>query len=270
MNDVVVVTGAADGIGRAVATRLAGAGCTVIAVDLDGPRLTELCESTPNTVAVTGDVADGHTMRQARRAGELAGRLSGWVNNAAIVRMAALHEVDDDEIDRIMAVNLRAVVVGTRCALHAFLDAGTPGSIVNVSSIHAHGGFPGYALYDTCKGGVEALTRYVCVEYGHLGIRCNAVAPGAVATPSSERLRAAAGDPDQALAATREMAPMRRISSPDEIAHAVGFLLDSGSVAVNGHILAVDNGMAARGSTLPSDSNIDFRRTVRGDHRRSS
>jgi NAD(P)-dependent dehydrogenase (short-subunit alcohol dehydrogenase family) len=127
-----------------------------------------------------------------------------------------------------------------------------------VSSIHARAAFPGYALYDTCKGAVESLTRYVCVEYGHLGIRCNAVAPGAVLTPAAVRLSEATDDPDAAFAATRDLSPMHRISDPKEIADVVAFLLSPEAIAINGHVLAVDNGMAARAYGFAPAPGIKF------------
>ena len=138
----------------------------------------------------------------------------------------------------------RAVVYGVREALRSFLMRSVPGSIVNVSSIHGHAAFPGSGPYDAAKGGVEALTRYVCVEYGHLGIRCNAVAPGAVNTnvgrTPSKSDESGIWPPSEALA------PMQRASEPSEVAQAVLYLLSNSAIGVNGHVLAVDNGMAAR------------------------
>lgn len=252
----VVVTGGATGIGREIVEVLADEGRPVVAVDLDAGALDRLTGEVPGVAAVAGDVRDERVLR---RAADAAGDgLAAWVNNAAAVRLGALHEVDTAEIELMVGTNLVAPILGTRIALRAFLASGTAGSIVNISSIHARASFPGYALYDTGKGGLESLTRYVCVEYGHLGIRCNAVAPGAVLTPAARRLADASGDPDEAIAQSRRLAPMRRMSEPREIADAVAFLLSDKARAVNGHVLAVDNGMAARSNTFDPDPGIVF------------
>lgn len=258
--EVVVVTGAAGGIGREIARCLAASGWQVIAVDRNAEGLTTLHAEFSAVTAVCGELADLYTVREARAAAERVGRLSAWVNNAAIIRLGALHTLPAADMDELLAVNLRAVIGGTQQAVQSFLQHGVTGSIVNLSSIHARSAFPGYAVYDTCKGGVEALTRYVCVEYGHLGIRCNAVAPGAVLTPAAIRLSEQTDDPDAAFEATHELSPMRRTSSPAEIADVVEFLLGPSATAINGHVLAVDNGMSARSNTFAPDPAIVFPR----------
>ncbi len=257
-SQVAVVTGAAQGIGRAITQALADRGFCVLAVDRDAERLADLSRDIPGAEPFIIDLTDPGAAAACRQAGEQKGQVTAWVNNAAIMKLGALHEVQPQEIDEMLSVNLRAVVSGTQEAVRSFLQSGTAGSIVNISSIHAKAAFPGYALYDTCKGGVESLTRYVCVEYGHLGIRCNAVAPGAVLTPASIRLSEQASDPEAEFAATRQLSPMGRISEPAEIAAMVAFLLSPAAVAVNGHVLAADNGMAARAASFPPPTGIIF------------
>jgi NAD(P)-dependent dehydrogenase (short-subunit alcohol dehydrogenase family) len=254
----VVVTGGGSGIGREIARVLAAEAWSVVAVDVDAEALGRLAADVPGVDTLHGDVRDGDLLQRAAAVASTGRTLAAWVNNAAVVRLGALHEVDADEIDLVVGTNLVGAVLGTRTALRTFLATATAGSVVNISSIHARASFPGYALYDTCKGALESLTRYVCVEYGHLGIRCNAVAPGAVLTPVAERLAHASGDPQRALAETRRLAPMRRMSTPDEIAHVVAFLLSDKATAINGHVLAVDNGMAARSNTFPPDPAVAF------------
>jgi NAD(P)-dependent dehydrogenase (short-subunit alcohol dehydrogenase family) len=159
------------------------------------------------------------------------------------------------EIDLAISVNLRGVVEGTQTALKSFLSTGVIGTIVNVSSIHARGAFPGNSIYDACKGAIEALTRNVCIEYGHLGIRCNAVAPGAVMTNmgATRRRQGVTGAPPLAA-----LSPMNRVSEPDEIAEIIAFLLSPASRSVNGHVLAADNGMSARVFPFPPAANVGF------------
>ena len=252
----VVITGAANGIGKSIARRLAKTGWAVVGVDRDAAALQEAVEAVAG-VAVVGDVRDTEVLVEAREAAEDAGSLRAWVNNAGIVRLGPLHLMAAEVIDETIDIDLRAVVFGTREALSSFLANGVSGSIVNVSSIHAHGGFPGYGPYDAAKGGVEALTRYVCVEYGHLGIRCNAVAPGAVNTNIAARIPDAPPSPMSSIEG-RDLSPMRRVSEPEEIAEAVAFLVEGPSMAINGHALAVDNGMSAWNGSFPPDDAVAF------------
>ncbi len=252
----VVVTGAANGIGRSILVRLAKTGWVVVGVDREESALEDAVQAVSG-VAVVGDIRDNQVLVEARRAAEGAGELRAWVNNAGILRIAPLHIMAPEVIDETLDIDLRAVIFGTREALSSFLGNGVSGAIVNVSSIHAQGSFPGNGAYDTAKGGVEALTRYVCVEYGHLGIRCNAVAPGAVNT-NIAAAPPGAPPPSSPSVQGRDLSPMRRVSEPDEIAEVVAFLVEGPSKAINGHVLAVDNGMSAWNCPFPPDNTVAF------------
>lgn len=256
----VVVTGAANGIGKSTAARLAATGWAVVGVDRDVAALEDTIGALGG-VAVGGDIRDNQVLAKARQAAETAGQLRAWVNNAGVVRLGPLHVMAPEVINETLDIDLRAVVFGTREALASFLANGVRGAIVNVSSVHARGAFPGYGPYDTAKGGVEALTRYVCVEYGHLGIRCNAVAPGAVNTsivpspPPSGTAPPVAGGVQAS-----DLSPMHRVSEPEEMAEVVAFLIEGPSHAINGHVLAVDNGMSAWNCAFPPDDTVVFGR----------
>lgn len=247
---VAVITGAGRGIGRATTVLAARRGFGVVALDQDLDALNEIADLSETVIPIQGDVRDPDSSVRARRAAEESGSLLAWVNNAGVASIAPLHETSTADIDRTLAINVNGMVYGCREAVCSFVKHGVAGSIVNLSSIHAQLSFPGYAVYDASKGAVESLTRSVCVEYGHLGIRCNAVAPGAVDTaivglgdgPPSEQLRRQ----------TMALAPMNRISSPEEIARLVVFLLSDEAPAINGHVLAADNGISARGHGWPS------------------
>ena len=242
----VIVTGAAGGIGAATCELLTRRGHQIIALDYDSAGLDRLAERVDGVHPLVGDVTDEAAIRAARDAGESLGQLTGWVNNAAVLAPRPLHEADLAFIERQLAINLVAVLLGAREAISSFLDNGVAGAIVNVTSIHAQHPFPGLPLYATAKGGIEALTRQLCVEYGAQGIRCNAVAPGAVATP----MTIGTGDPTAALHAAAGLSPMARVSDPSEIAAAIDYLLSPAAAGVNGHVLAVDNGMSAQGRSL--------------------
>ena len=256
MPRVAVVTGASMGIGRAISKTLAASGWAVVGIADNKPVLHEAMAEIGAT-PVAGDVRDIEVLVAARRAAEERGQLRAWVNNAAVVRLSPLHVMRPEVIDELLDVNLRAVVLGTREALRSFLANGVAGAIVNISSIHGQRGFPGYGAYDTAKGGLEALTRYVCTEYGHLGIRCNAVAPGAVRTaivpPATDEYT-----PASFAVEAEDLSPMHRVSEPNEIADAVALLLDERSASINGHVLAIDNGMSAWAFGFPPDDLVAF------------
>lgn len=256
---VAVVTGAANGIGRGIVAHLLDRDWSVVGMDIDAERLTGL--ASPWFVPHVGDVTDRDALRRAAEVAREHGDLLGWVNNAGITTVGRLDNVAEEVVDRTIAVDLRAVFDGCRVAVQAFLDTGLPGAIVNVSSIHARAAFPGSAAYDMAKGGVESLTRAVCVEYAHLGIRCNAVAPGGVATEAQMRALDGAADPEAVVALWRDLSPSRRVFEPSDIAPVVEFLLSDGARAVNGHVVAVDGGMAARAYPFPPDLGIEFGRS---------
>ena len=249
---VVVVTGGANGIGRALCLRLVGAGRRVVVVDRDEPALAQLTIDCPhNLLAVPGDLAHPATPQRVRSEAETIGTLIAWVNNAAILADAPLHELDVARIDQMLAINLRATILGAQEAIRSFRKSGVAGAIVNITSIHASHPFPGHPVYAAGKGAVEALTRQICVEYGADGIRCNAVAPGAVSTAMTLGLASSEEERSALLAGARALSPMARVSTPNDVADAVLFLLSDRAKSINGHVLAVDNGMAAHGRVPP-------------------
>jgi len=248
MSRSVVVTGGANGIGRATSRLLGQSGWAVLAVDRDEAALDRL--TTGPDSRITGlavDLTQPGAMASIVAAAEELGPLSGWVNNAGILADHPLHDLDDEVIDRVLAVNLRSTILGTRAAIRAFRAHGRSGAVVNVSSIHGQHPFPGHPIYAASKGAIEALTRQICVEYARDGIRCNAVAPGAVATRMTIHEGADADDTARQAAAAADLSPAGRVSEPEEIADAIEFLLSERSRSINGHVLAVDNGMSAHG-----------------------
>lgn len=229
---VAVVTGAAANIGAAISTALRAAGWRVVGVDVT-PWTPATGES-----AVIGDVTEPRTLAAAVDAARTAGRLQGWVNNAAVVQLRPFEEADDDHVRTMLDVDLRGYLLGARAAVREFLAGGGGGAIVNVSSVHARMGFAQHALYDTCKAGVEGLTRSLAAEFGPRGIRSNAVAPGAVLTDREVAARAAGPLAEEPI-------PLRLFSTPAEIAAVVTFLLDPVSAAVNGATIAADKGLSS-------------------------
>jgi NAD(P)-dependent dehydrogenase (short-subunit alcohol dehydrogenase family) len=251
----VVVTGAASGIGRAIAERLSGDGWAVVALDRDAGGLAELarlqgCET------VVGDVSDPASHLRAAELASQAAPLAGWVNSAGIDRQQRADELSLEALRAVLDVNLVGTALGCAEAVRGFLAARTAGSIVNISSLQAVAGFPSAFAYEASKGGIDALTRQLAVEYGPLGIRANAVQPGTVDTPMTKAFLEASADQAQALALEESLHPLGRIALPGEVASVVAFLLGPDASFVSGVCLPVDGGAHARCFAYPPDPRL--------------
>jgi 3-oxoacyl-[acyl-carrier protein] reductase len=248
---VAVVTGAAHGIGRATARRLAGEGARVGLLDVDAGAAAqaarELAAAGARALAVRCDVADEAQVADAvARVGAELGPPSLLVNNAAFLDdQRPLLETTPEAWDRSFAVTLRGAYLVTRAVLPSMLDRGA-GAIVNVASVGAVVAFESYAAYCSAKAGLVHLTRSVATDYGRRGIRANAVLPGAIDTREIRRDAPTGEAMEERLHNLAEMSVLGRIGEPDEVADAIAFLLGDRSAFITGSTLLVDGGWSLR------------------------
>jgi NAD(P)-dependent dehydrogenase (short-subunit alcohol dehydrogenase family) len=241
-----VVTGAAMGIGLAVARRLSADGYHVVCVDWNAEALERALSGLGGEAsAVAGDIGDWSTHERAADAADAAGPLRAWVNNAGIDWSSGAHEADAEHIDRGLRVLLNGPMYGTAVAVRRML-AGGGGAIVNVASIQGVAAFPRYYVYGAAKAGVVQIARNVCIDYAQQGIRCNTVLPGTIATPMTDSLLPADITRDEALGIEGKLAPMGRVGQAGEIAASIAFLVSDEASYINGTSLIVDGGAMAR------------------------
>ncbi len=247
-----VVTGAAKGIGQAIAARLLDDGVHVVAVDVDESALDAARrELGGHFEPLVGDVGDWDTHERAADAAQAAGELRYWVNNAGIDWVGAAHEIDAEHIERGLRVLQLGTMFGACIAVRRMLHARV-GSIVNVSSIQGIVAFPRYFVYDAAKASILMVTKSIAVDYGALGIRCNALLPGVIETPMTYATLPPELDRDEALRREGELAPMLRVGQPEEMAEVVAFLLSDRASYVNGAEIVADGGAAARCFAYPA------------------
>jgi glucose 1-dehydrogenase len=248
----VLVTGGSSGIGQAIAVRFAEYGANVAINYLRQPQEAEDTEHQVNAcvrrvkqegvrdVLVQGDVAQEDDVARLveQTAGELGG-LDVLVNNAGIQVSRPSHKLSAADFDKVLAVNLRGAFLCAREAIRRFLDADTPGVVINVSSVHQRIPKPGYLGYSVSKGGMQNLTTTLALEYADRGIRVNGIGPGATITPIN---RAWVDDPDK-KAQVEQHIPLPRAGTADEMAGVTCFLASDDAAYITGQTLFVDGGL---------------------------
>jgi NAD(P)-dependent dehydrogenase (short-subunit alcohol dehydrogenase family) len=249
-----IVTGAASGIGRATAVRLAADGFDVVVADIRRDPITG-GEPTDELIGAAGgraiyveaDVADeAACMRLVEAAVSRTGTLDVIVNNAVLAgsHSKSLLETEPGDWDAMMAVNLRGPYLLCRAAVRQMLQqplvGDARGRIINITSQHGMVGPPGHFAYAVGKGGLAQMTRQIAVDYGRQGIICNAVAPGKIVTGTAGDLSASA----EGLAYVQSRTPFARLGRAEDVASAVSFLATEASY-VSGINLLVDGGWMA-------------------------
>jgi NAD(P)-dependent dehydrogenase (short-subunit alcohol dehydrogenase family) len=237
------VTGAAGGIGRASAVLLAEAGATVHCADrdLDGLRGTgKLIEERGGTARThVLDVTDRARLGQAVRS---CGRLDVMAAIAGIMHSSPVLETLDEDLDRVMSVNFKGVLHACQEAARLMLAHGTRGSIVTMASGAVDTGGPGLLCYGAAKAAVVQLTKTLATEVGRHGIRVNAVAPGWIRTPMTDRHDGEAQAHTESVMA--RMSPLGRVGEPEDVAHTVLYLASDASAFTTGQILRPNGGVA--------------------------
>ena len=241
---VVLVTGAARGIGAATARRFGSEGARVAVLDLDEDAAAATATSLggPGSIGVGCDVADGGAVDQAvRRVVAELGGLHVLVNNAGVTRDNLLFKMTESEWDTVINVHLRGAFLMSKAAQQVFV-AQRYGKIVNLSSVSALGN-RGQANYSAAKMGIQGLTRTLAIELGPYGVNVNAVAPGFIVTDmTDETARRVGSTPEEFRRGIAEVTPMRRVGHPDDIAAAIAFLASDEASFITGQTLYVDGG----------------------------
>lgn len=240
---VAVVTGAGQGIGRAVAEAFAAGGAKVVVSDLRADAAeavaADLRAGGTESVARAADVADPDDVEALAVAAEQEfGPIGVWVNNAGLSLPAMLHKMPVENFDRVLHVHARGTFLGLREAARRMISSGTEGAILNVTSSAGLQGTIGQVNYSAAKGAIVAMTKSGAKELSRHGIRVNAVAPVA-ATPMTEKLRT----DDKLSSKFLGSVPLGRFGTVDEVAGAFRYLASPGASYITGQVLCIDGGL---------------------------
>jgi len=239
--NVAIVTGAAQGIGKATALKFAREGATVVVCDLDADAVTAAVEE----CRAAGGEAEGFQLDVTSRDSldemvvavkQKYGRIDTLVNNAGITRDARLQKMTAQQFEEVIDVNLRAVFNASQAVVDTMIEGGG-GAILNASSVVGIYGNYGQTNYAATKFGVIGFTKTWSRELGPKGIRVNAVAPGFVETAILSTV------PDEVLQKMRDQVPLRRLGKPEEIADIYAFLASNEASYINGAVIEVSGGL---------------------------
>ena len=247
---VAIVTGAASGIGKASAIRLAEEGATVICADLNGSgaeaTALKIIADGGRAMAVEIVISDSAQCDAAvSKAVDSYGSIDILVNNAGVNLPSVFHETTNEAIDRTLSVNVKGAMYLTRAALPHMLK-NSRGSIVNMSSVNGLVSEPYLSVYSASKGAIVMFTRGIALDYAKSGIRCNAICPGWVDTPINHAHAKMLGGLDHVYKTIDSFQPIGRPGTSREIANLVLFLASDEASFMTGSIVSADGGMTAQ------------------------
>src|SRR5919204_393113 len=249
---VALVTGAASGIGKAIAIEMARQGASVVVnyhsdKDPGQPVVDEITAAGGKAITIQADVSRSDDInRMVQQAVEKLGKIDVLVNNAGIEHRAPFLEKTEQEWDLTLAVDLKGPFLCSQAAARDMVRRGAPGTIINISSVHEELAFPGYVAYCAAKGGLRMLCRDLALELAPHKINVVNVAPGAIATPiNEETLR----DPEK-LAALKKEIPLGRVGQPEEVAKLVAYLASDEASYITGTTVVIDGGLMRQTGSL--------------------
>jgi glucose 1-dehydrogenase len=240
-----LVTGSNQGIGQAIAIRLAEEGADVVIDYVTHPETADetvqgVLKLGRKAVAIRGDLSNvADTQQMVRESAEALGGLDILVNNAGVEKNASFWEVTEADYDLVLNINLKGAFFATQAFARHRMEVKQPGKVINISSVHEDLPFPHFTSYCASKGGVKMMMRNLSIELAPFGITVNNIAPGAIETPINTKLL---NDPEK-LKALLENIPLARLGKTGDVAGVAAFLASADADYITGATIVVDGGL---------------------------